>query len=595
MNRRTGGRRRSRVPTPRRRERTMSPAVPRDPETLKQLITREVTLLRAAAGRSAGARPSPATPAEIAESESLLACSCGAVAHHSHSCAEGAGDHDPWACVCATLPAIPVSAALLAPVTDDDGTTEDFVIRAGNHVRSVEWLDAPDRQVGKRLREVRPGVDGSGLLDSLKEVLHTGRALRNFPVDYTERRPDGLHRTRLLYDAASCSGQVVTTWRPAHNPAELMSLEAQYIASMGWAHFDLLSGETTWSEGLSMIFRTAPGRPMGLLDLCDAVLLEDVPRWGRLLRALFDGEEPPGSEIRFSVYGDVRTLHVIGRPVISTDGLAWALHLIARDLTPVIRGRQRLAATRRQTERLREEAAAEHRVAAALREALLPTHSSQIARLGFAVAAAYLPVEADAAVGGDWYKCRALPDGRILLAIGDACGHGLDAVARMAQQRHALAGLAHTPGSDAGQLTTWLNELVCADASAETATTVIGHLAGDRRLVWACAGHPAPLLLHDGTATALDTGHRGPLLGLLPGEAYATADVPLEPGDLLLLYTDGLVERRGEDIETGIDSLREHLADCAGGDARQTLDAVVARYAGDRLEDDTCLVVVEAL
>ncbi|MEW1635352.1 PP2C family protein-serine/threonine phosphatase [Streptomyces sp. NPDC093801] len=573
----------------------MSPAVPRDPETLKRLVIHEVALLRAAAGRSAGVRPRP--DASAGPTGSGAACPCGGSPDRSHSCADAgeAAGHDPWACVCAALPAIPVSAALLSPVTGEDGRTEDFVIRAGNHIRSAEWLDAPDHQVGRRLREVRPGVDGTGLLDSLTEVLHTGRALRAFPVDYTERRPDGLHRAKLLYDAASCSGQVLTTWRPAHDPAELMSLEAQYIASMGWARFDLLSGETTWSEGLGAIFRAPPGRPMGLLGLCDTVLLEDVPRWGRLLRALFDGEEPPGSDIRFSVNGDVRTLHVIGRPVISTDGLPWALHLIARDLTAVVRGRQRLAATRRQTERLREEAAAEHRVASALREALLPRHSSEIARLGYAVAAAYLPVEADAAVGGDWYKCRALPDGRILLAIGDACGHGLSAVARMAQQRHALAGLAHTPGSDAGQLTTWLNELVCADISAETATSVIGHLDGERRLVWACAGHPAPLLLRGGAATALGTGHRGPLLGLLPGEAYEVDEVALERGDLLLLYTDGLVERRGEDLEDGIDALRGLLAGCAGRDARQTLDAVVAGCADGSLEDDTCLVAVEVL
>ncbi|MFG2663656.1 PP2C family protein-serine/threonine phosphatase [Streptomyces sp. NPDC048387] len=573
----------------------MSPAVPGDTEALEQFITREVAFLRAAAGRSAGVPTPPAAQTGPAEADALTACPCGGSPDHSHSCADGAVDHDPWSCLCAVLPAIPLSAALLVPVEGEDGRIQDFVIRAGNHVRSAEWLDPPDTQAGKRLCEVRPGVEGSGLLDALHEVLHTGHALRDFPVDYTERRPDGLHRTKLLHDAASCSGQVLTTWRPAPDPAELMSLEAQYIASMGWARFDLLSGESTWSEGLSAIFRLRPGRPLGLLGLSDAVVPEDVPRWGRLLRALFDGEEPAGTEIRFSVNGDVRTLHVILRPVIATDGLPWALHLIARDLTQVIRGRQRLAATRRQTERLRDEAAAEHRVASALREALLPTHSSEIAGLGYAVAAAYLPVEEEAAVGGDWYKCRALPDGRILLAIGDACGHGLSAVARMAQQRHALAGLAHTPGSDAGQLTTWLNELVCADASAETATCVIGHLDGDRRLTWACAGHPAPLLLRGGVATALGTRHRGPLLGLIPGEPYATDQAALHRGDLLLLYTDGLVERRGEDLGDSIEALRARLADCAGCDARQALDEVVAGYADDRREDDTCLVVVEVL
>ncbi|MEV8535205.1 PP2C family protein-serine/threonine phosphatase [Streptomyces sp. NPDC051211] len=573
----------------------MSPAVPRDPEALKQLITREVALLRAAAGHTAGVRTSPVPRAGAEGEEPALACPCGGSPDRCHSCPDDSGDHDPWACVCAALPAIPVSAALLAPVADDNGRTVDFTIRAGNHVRSADWLDAPDHQVGKRLLDVRPGVEGAGLLDALKDVLHTGRSLRAYPVDYTERRPDGLHRTKLLYEAASCAGQVIVTWRPALNPAELMSLEAQYIASMGWAYFDLLSGEVTWSEGLSTIFRTAPGRPMGLLDLCDAVLLDDVPRWGRLLRALFDGEEPPATEIRFSVYGDVRTLHLVGRPVISTDGTPWAIHLIARDLTSQIRSRQRLAATRRQTERLREEVAAEHRVASALREALLPTHSSEIAELGYAVAAAYLPAEEEAAVGGDWYKCRALPDGRILLAIGDASGHGLDAVARMAQQRHALAGLAHTPGSHAGQLMTWLNELVCADASAQTATAVIGHITDDRDFTWSAAGHPAPLLLRGGSATYLDFSHRGPLLGMLAGEPYETATVGLRPGDVLLLYTDGLVERRGEDLFDSIESLREHFQTCAGLDARQALDSVITHYAADELADDTCLVVLEVL
>ncbi|MFE1413292.1 SpoIIE family protein phosphatase [Streptomyces sp. NPDC058746] len=76
-------------------------------------------------------------------------------------------------------------------------------------------------------------------------------------------------------------------------------------------------------------------------------------------------------------------------------------------------------------------------------------------------------------------------------------------------------------------------------------------LDAERRYRWACAGHPAPLLLRDGCASALGTDHRGPLLGLLPGHAYATAAIALRPGDLLLLSTDGMVERRGEDAVPG--------------------------------------------
>ncbi|MGW0391218.1 PP2C family protein-serine/threonine phosphatase [Streptomyces sp. NPDC003042] len=573
----------------------MSPFIPQDAHTLKQVLARQVKALREAASHDAGVRleEARARVGVQAADDERETCACGG-GRAGHGCRdEGDGDgYDPWACVCATLPAIPLSAALLTPVRDEAGRTVDFTVEAGNHIRSAEWLEAPDRQIGRRLLDVQPGAASGGLVRALDSVLSTGRALRAYALDYTERRSDGLHRTKLLYDAAACGGKVLATWRAARNRTELLSLDAQYIASMGWGTWDLLSGEVTWSEGLSSIFRSDAGRPLSLAELSDTVLAEDVPRFAKFLLALVDGEEPPGAEIRFSVLGEVRTLHLVGHPVIATDGLPWSVHLIARDLTAQVHSRQRLAATRRQTESLREEAAAERRVASALREALLPTHSAELAQAGLSVAAAYLPAETDAAVGGDWYKCRLLPDGRILLAIGDACGHGLSAVARMAQQRHALAGLAHAPGTHAGQLTTWLNELLCADPAAETATGVIGHIDTGRRLRWACAGHPAPLLLRDGVASALDTAHRGPLFGLLPGHEYETATVALHPGDLLLLYTDGMVERRGEDITHGIDVLREVLLTCGGLSPQKTLDRIMDAYTLEDHEDDACVVAL---
>ncbi|MET9469134.1 PP2C family protein-serine/threonine phosphatase [Streptomyces sp. NPDC006544] len=568
----------------------MSPLIPQDPGSLKALLAREVAALRKAAVDAAGVR--------LVDGASALAegppqtCACGGGDGPGHACGDGAEGRDPWACVCATLPAIPVSAALLAPVRDDAGRTVDFTVRAGNHVRPARWLDSPDRHVGSNLRDVQPGAAAGGLVDELAAVLRTGRALKALAVDYTEHRGDGLHRTQLLYEAASCGDNVLATWRPAHDRAELLSRDAQYIASMGWGTWDLLSGDTIWSEGLCSLFRTDAARPLSLPDLCDAALLEDVPRFAELVTSLLDGEEPPGVDVRFSVLGEIRTLHLVGRPVLSTDGRVWSVHLIARDLTAQVRSRQRLAATRRQSEHLREEATAERRVATALREALMPTQSGELAALGLSVAAAYVPAESEAAVGGDWYKCRLLPDGRGLLAIGDACGHGLGAVARMAQQRHALAGLAHAPGTHAGQLTTWLNELLCGDPAAQTATGIIGHVDAQRDFRWACAGHPAPLLLRDGRATALDTGHRGPLFGMLPGHEYATATLALRPGDLLLLYTDGMVERRGEDITAGIDGLLAELVACDGLTARQALDRIMAAYTPETHEDDTCLLAI---
>ncbi|MFJ8074536.1 PP2C family protein-serine/threonine phosphatase [Streptomyces sp. NPDC096176] len=319
---------------------------------------------------------------------------------------------------------------------------------------------------------------------------------------------------------------------------------------------------------------------------------EDAGPFGEFIASVLAGEEPAWTRIRFMVLGEVRTLDLLGRPVAGTDGRPWALQIVARDLTPQMRSRRRLVEKQAETEQLRQQAAAEHHVAAVLREALLPTYTEGLAELGLTAAAAYLPAEPDAAVGGDWYKCRPLPSGQALIAIGDASGHGLDAVARMAQQRHAMAGLAQT-GAGPGEVATWLNDLLSGEPASSTATMVVGHLATDRILRWACAGHPAPLLLRGGEAFALPAGHRGPLLGALAGHTYEAADFPLESGDVLLLYTDGVVERRDRDITDGINALTRSLTACRRCSPQQVVDRLAEEYVRAAHDDDACLLAVQ--
>ncbi|MEV3988789.1 PP2C family protein-serine/threonine phosphatase [Streptomyces sp. NPDC049837] len=574
-----------------------------DVASLKAFIEREIATLRSEVRRKAEtagvAEPSAdRVPGALGEGREAggggrtAQCPCGQGYGAPHTCVDAGDGHDPWRCLCATLPAIPVSAALLSPVRDDSGRITDFVIRAGNHIRSAEWLVSPDQQVGQRFfGEARPGAAAGGLLAALREVLATGHALNGLVVDYTEERYGRLRRVQLVHYASSCGDQVLTTWRPVRSQAELLTIDAQHLASMGWGRWDLLSGSVTWSEGLQRIFRTDPALPWSLLELCDALVPADVGPFGEFIASVLAGEEPAWTRIRFLVLGEIRTVDLLGRPVAGTDGRPWALQIVARDLTPQMRSRRRLVEKQVETEQLRQQAAAERHVASALREALLPTYSEGLAELGLTVAAAYLPAEPDAAVGGDWYKCRPLPDGRALIAIGDASGHGLEAVARMAQQRHAMAGLAQT-GACAGEVTTWLNELVCSDPTSATATMAVGHISGDRVLRWTCAGHPAPLLLREGRAYALPTEHRGPLLGVLPGHEYDTAEVRLEPGDVLLLYTDGVVERRGQDITEGINALTGLLAASSGLPPRRIVDRLTEEYERGIHDDDACLLAV---
>ncbi|MFF8830977.1 PP2C family protein-serine/threonine phosphatase [Streptomyces sp. NPDC015131] len=575
-----------------------------DVASLKAYIEREIATLRAEVRRRAEtagvADPSPgratgeagAPSPEAGRSIRSAQCPCGQGYGAPHACVDPGEGHDPRTCLCATLPAIPVSAALLEPERNDTGAVTDFRITAGNHIRSAEWLVSPDQQAGQLFfAEARPGAAAGGLLDALRDVVETGLPLNGLVVDYTEERYGRLRRVQLVHYAASCGDRVLTTWRPVRSQAELLTIDAQHLASIGWGRWDLLSGAVTWSEGLQRIFRTDPALPWSLLELCDVLVDSDVGPFGEFLASVLAGEEPAWTRIRFLVLGEVRTVDLLGRPVAGTDGRPWALQIVARDLTPQMRSRRRLVEKQAETELLRQQAAAERHVAGALREALLPTYSEGLADLGLTAAAAYLPAEPDAAVGGDWYKCRPLPDGRALIAVGDASGHGLEAVARMAQQRHAMAGLAQT-GACAGEVATWLNELVCGDPSSATATMAVGHVGPERVFRWTCAGHPAPLLLREGRAYALPTEHRGPLLGALPGHHYETAEFPLERGDVLLFYTDGVVERRGQDITEGIHALTGLLAASSGLPPRRIVDRITEEYERGVHDDDACLLAV---
>lgn len=139
----------------------------------------------------------------------------------------------------------------------------------------------------------------------------------------------------------------------------------------------------------------------------------------------------------------------------------------------------------------RERAVEERRVTLALREAILPEPGASIDLPYARIAVRYVPAGRASSLGGDWYDAAPLPDGRMFLAVGDVSGHGLPAIAEMAQLRHALLGLSMT-GACPGRLLTWLNTLVLTRLDDTTATAVCGHFDPATRLfTWAQAGHPA--------------------------------------------------------------------------------------------------------
>ncbi|MCZ4126140.1 ATP-binding SpoIIE family protein phosphatase [Streptomyces sp. H39-S7] len=212
-------------------------------------------------------------------------------------------------------------------------------------------------------------------------------------------------------------------------------------------------------------------------------------------------------------------------------------------------------------ERLRESERRLHATAVTLQRSLLPQELEQPDDLR--VAATYQPGGTDAAVGGDWYDVITLGAGRTALVIGDVMGRGVRAAAVMGQLRTAVRAYARLdlPPHEVIQL---LDGLASEIDSTQIATCVYAvHDPSEGRLSYATAGH-LPIIVRDPDGRVHRTDEpNGPPLGT-GGWVHSSGSIPLGPGSMAVLYTDGLVERRGEDIDVGIDSLMSAFAGATG-------------------------------
>lgn len=219
------------------------------------------------------------------------------------------------------------------------------------------------------------------------------------------------------------------------------------------------------------------------------------------------------------------------------------------------------------------------------------------------VAVRYVPSAEAAQVGGDWYDAFRDADGSTLVVIGDVVGHDNEAVAAMGQLRSLLRGIAVSTGSDesASSPATLLRGLDRAVALLETdamASLVVARLApaadGAHALHWSNAGHPPPLLLRpDGAVRTLVAERRDLFLGVRLDAPRTDSVVLVEPGTTVLLYTDGLVERRDRPAKDGLAELQEALRDLAHLDLEDLCDAVLARMVPGRAQDDVALLAVQ--
>jgi serine phosphatase RsbU (regulator of sigma subunit)/integral membrane sensor domain MASE1 len=240
----------------------------------------------------------------------------------------------------------------------------------------------------------------------------------------------------------------------------------------------------------------------------------------------------------------------------------------------------------------------EHALAAVLQRAIMPTTAASIP--GLQIAASYRQAGTTQHVGGDWYDAMALPGKRAYLATGDVVGHGLTAAEDMSQLRNAgrtLAIAGYQPASileELARVTDWAT-------SGKFATVAAAIIEPDAWMVtYATAGHPPILIRRAKTGTVeMPPPAEGPAL-CLPSDQdcprYTQGQTGLEVGDIILMYTDGLIERRGEDLEDGIARVVERLqAWQPGAPLGGLCDELIASLATEPQLDDMCVLAVSRL
>jgi len=213
----------------------------------------------------------------------------------------------------------------------------------------------------------------------------------------------------------------------------------------------------------------------------------------------------------------------------------------------------------------------------------------------------YLPAAEAAQVGGDWYDAFLQPGGATNLVIGDVVGHDVDAAAAMGQLRSMLRGIGAIGDAGPADLLRQLDGALAQLMLPTYATAAIARLEQDEEMVergitrvrWSNAGHPPPLVIHpDGELAELASWHGELMLGVDPGHRRTESVVVLDRGATVLLFTDGLIERRGSDLDEGMHRLRTAAAELAHLPLDDLCDQLIDRLVEGHPEDDVALVAI---
>jgi hypothetical protein len=411
-------------------------------------------------------------------------------------------------------------------------------------------------------------------------------------------------RLDLLQRAGS---QIGTTLDIHHTTEELAALAVPQLADRVTVDLldPVLQGEDPLSAGPGALrFRRVAVRDAAATDTVDFAVgdLITAPTTGRPVVTFLRGEpllaRSPGEMRQADLAPTLRALldrgvHTYMMVPLTARGITLGAASFARAEHPgaydeadvrLVSDLAELAAVHIDNARLYTR---EHDAAVILQRSLLPRDIPTVA--GLDIAYRYRPASQAAEIGGDWFDVIPLDRGRVALVVGDVTGHGINAAAVMGQLRTTTAALARL-GTPPDEIMRQLSTLVAAYGDEAGATCLYAvYDPGSRRCRLASAGHPPPVLRRPGgTAEFIDLPP-GLLLGAGP-DRYPAVDRQLPAGSVLALYTDGLIERPGEDIATGMSRLTRALADGPARSPDDLCDSVLATLA-PRPRDDIALLL----
>ncbi|MEW2559892.1 SpoIIE family protein phosphatase [Streptomyces griseorubiginosus] len=483
-------------------------------------------------------------------------------------------------------------ALVLVPHLGPDGRLVDFRI---HHVNS-RFLDPAGRPrgvvSGALLLEAYPMAAGqSELFERVERVYATGEPFRAHRMRLTALVDDVQLAAVADINVSRHGGSVLLIWRIEDETARLASLlqHAQRLGRIGGFEENLLTGEITWNGQLFHLYgKPASETPVPLEDLPAHAHPDDAIAIGRFLRTLLHQRRPASTAFRLQrPDGVTRHIRVVAEPVLDSSGQLYVVRGAYQDISAHHWTEVALAATRDQLAHTEQEASERNRLTLQLQHAIMPPEQAPLAVPGLDLAVRYRPAETQHLVGGDWYDAVVLPSRLVLLCVGDVAGHGIEAATSMVVLRNALRGLAVT-GAGPGQLLSWLNMVAHHLTGAVTATAVCGlYDPENHTLRWARAGHLPPVLVRGSDAAPLPLV-KGLLLGAVPEAVYEEHEVQLAVDDTLLMYTDGLIERRDRSVE---ESLAQFLtvARAVPPTLDQQLDRLLTHSRSDT-DDDTCIV-----